>query len=181
MSPGSCGRAEDTQVDGCIDEVGGHRPARAAKLGGGQQRRCFSQPQSHPWGKQPRKVRRHPASWHQGQPGQESLGTAQPNPPREPAPRATPGRQDTSRPAEAAPTDISLSSKNAVRKCHLLLPEMLKATHSWYAPGKPHLTSSYRHHGQEHPPPSTPPCCPRALHNKSRAPACVWGPAGDQQ
>lgn len=62
MSPGSHGRAEDTHVDSCMEEAGGHQPAGAASLGDGQQRRCFSQLQSRPWGKQPRKVRRRPAA-----------------------------------------------------------------------------------------------------------------------
>lgn len=62
MSQRRRSRAKDTRAVVCIDEAGGHQPARAAGLGDRQHRGCFSQLQSHPWGKQPRNVRRRPAA-----------------------------------------------------------------------------------------------------------------------
>lgn len=50
-------------------------------------------------------------------------------------------------------TDTGLGSRNAIRKCHFLLPDMFKAAHRWHGPGGPqvHLDGCYCHQGQEHP------------------------------
>lgn len=65
-------------------------------------------------------------------------------------------------------TDIGLSSKNAIGKCHFLLPDMLKAAHSWHGPGGPQLACCHRRQGQEH---------PALLHHCD---LCVWGPCWAQ-